>query len=201
MGAGVSALPAKLDLTALKTVCGDKYDVSMYESMKGPDGLVLRQKVQDLQQVEVEARKVFASYFPSGHMNDTKVFFEFCKDLKWLDKKFTKGDAAMLFSKVKDMEGDAVTFDIFLKQIVNEVAVQRNIDVYSLVFKIASHTPPPAAVSPMDVTTAIDSSNASVSKGDGEEEERRLAATKLQSRARANKSVKDAKDLREVRCF
>lgn len=157
MGGAVASLPDKLTEEELKNICGDRYDSAVYESLKDESGFVDKAKFLEASGLgappeaapatggtppshEAEAEHVFGHYCPKGDM-ESKTYIKLCKDLKFLNKKFTSGAADLVYTKAKQKNG-TVTFKVFREEILVDMAGKKGCDVTVLVNKIAASEGP-----------------------------------------------------------
>lgn len=150
MGGAVASLPDRLSEDELKNICGDRFDQAVYDSLKEEDGFVDKSKFLEASGLgtapagasgatphEAEARNVFAAYCEKTHgVMESKTFNKLCKDLKFLNKKFTSGAADLVYTKSKGKH-PSITFEIFRDEILVEMALKKECTVEQLVNKIA----------------------------------------------------------------
>lgn len=155
MGGAVASLPDKLTEEELKNICGDRFDQAVCDSLKDEEGFIDKAKFLEASGLgappapatghvshEAEARHVFTSYCEKTHgVMESKTFIKLCKDLKFLNKKFSSGEADLIYTKSKGKH-PSITFEIFKDEILAAVAEKKGVSVDVLINKIAASDGP-----------------------------------------------------------
>jgi hypothetical protein len=214
MGATGSTLPDKLSEDELKNVCGEQFDPVVYESLKDSEGFVDREKFLTLvsgrvvgaADVEKEAETVFISYCPKGDM-ESKTFMKLCKDLKFLNKKFTGPDADLLYQKEKSRFGN-INYAIFRRHLVPSLAAKKEVSEDVIMKKIAASDGPVLTGTVSDNVRFHDDKSTytgAIAKNDNfknelseENADQVAAATKLQKVQRVKQAQRQVNELKEV---
>ncbi len=218
MGAAASALPDKLSEEQLKAICGDKFDQSVYDSLKDQEGFVQRDqflavsglgKGSSTADHEAEARHVFNAYSHNSDM-DSRTFIKLCKDLKFLNKKFSSGDADLIYQKAKAKHG-AVTYEVFRQEILVDMAVRKEIDVSKLLGKVAASDGPVLHATAADNVRFHDDTSTytgAIAKNENFKndltqagDEHHNAALKLQKVQRGKNAQRQVEELKQVNCL
>lgn len=207
MGSGaLAALPDMVSEDQAKFFSGDLFNSNVYQSICNSEGNISKGQLE----TENETYRVFKQYCgQSGDKMLSKTFIKICKDLKWLDKKFTSGDADLTFTKAETKHG-AVTYFVFRVDVLQDIANRKGKDVYTLVKRLAAHDGPV-----LNATTAAENvrfhddkssytgaqalngnfKNNVDEAGDAEH----AAAIKIQNRARAQLAVRTTEELKEIK--
>jgi hypothetical protein len=134
-----------LSESELRTFCGDKFDSEIFLSLdKDDEGKVRRDdylaewnaKHEEFGTDHIsEARNVFNAYCHNSGDLDSRTFIKLCKDLKFLNKKCNSGTADLIYQKAKTKNG-TVSFDVFMNEILVDLAGKKEVNVQVLIGKL-----------------------------------------------------------------
>ena len=201
--ASVDQLPEKLSEEDLKTLCGNKFDPSIYKSMHDEDGLVGRDQFLEVvsDSLEKEVLQVFRLYCPHGEI-DSQTFLKLCRDARLMNKNnFSTADCTEIFNKAKNHGSSK--FSTFRRKLIPEIAAKKGIDEQRVVFRIACvDDPVPHKILKSQTDKGSIPENGEESDNPAPlpvPDEHHRAALKLQTLQRKKTAVKMADGLREVR--
>jgi hypothetical protein len=141
MGGGISTLPEHLSEQELQRACGDKYNPAYYVALQNADHMVSRNLfvAAATDGPEKEVFQLFLSFCHGGSM-DSRTFIKLLKDSKSLNKKFTSGDADLIFQKYKTKAGASVkslNYEVFRTQMIPDIAAKRGMEVDAYILKLS----------------------------------------------------------------
>ena len=137
----MSSLPEHLSEQDLQGACGDQYNPVYFKALHGPDQMINRDLFA-LAATEGAEKEVFHLYlaFCHGGEMDSRTFIKFLKDSKSLNKKFTSGDADLIFQKFKAKAGNAsksVNYHVFRTGMIPDIAAKKGIEESAVIAKLA----------------------------------------------------------------
>ena len=138
--ASITQLPEKLNEEIARSVCGANFDQILFDAAKDGDGVVDRDQFLKNYAEESEIRRVFAAYSPQGSL-DSRTYIKLCRDMKFLNKKFSSGEADLIFSKVSHAHPQ-INYSIFRHQILVDIASKKEVGVDKLLQKLATSEGP-----------------------------------------------------------
>ena len=204
--ASINNLPEVLTEEMCKSICGDYFDPAIFDTHKNAEGTVDRDSFLKEYSAEKEARRVFLAYCPTGTM-DSRTYIKLCRETKMLNKKFSSGDADLVFTHVSHKHPN-FTYTVFRHHALVEIAAKKEVDVKTLVKKLEVHDGPVLHATHADQVRFHDDQSTYTGavaqnqnfKNDlnqaGHPENQ--AALKLQSRERVRIAKKQTDGLREV---
>ncbi len=104
---------------------------------------------------EQKVKELFMKFCPNGEM-DSRTFIKFCKDCHIISKKFTAGDADLVFQKTKAaashpaagsyssgvVHGKRVSYDVFRAISIPAISEKKTIDIVALLHQLGKQSGP-----------------------------------------------------------
>ena len=139
---------------------------------------------------------------------ESKTFIKLCKDLKFLNKKFTSGAADLLYTAAKQKHGGSISYSIFREELLVQMAEKKGCDVSVLIKKIAASDGPIIHATVADNVKFHDDTSTytgAIAKNDNFKNDiaaagtdENSAALKLQNIQRVKQAKRHVNELREV---
>lgn len=141
MGGGVSTLPEHLSEQDLQQACGDQYNSAYFVALQNENHMVSRDLfvAAATDGPEKEVFQLYLSFCHGGSM-DSRTFIKFLKDTKSLNKKFTSGDADLIFQKYKTKAGTSaktLNYEVLRTHMIPDIAAKREMEVDAYVLKLS----------------------------------------------------------------
>jgi hypothetical protein len=220
MGGTTSAcLPDKIDAVTCAQICGTKFSQTLFDSIKGDDGMV--EKDAFIRYIQLRntvalstnsehvregiVKDIFKAYcYPNRKELSADQFLQFLRDIRWMNSKFSSKDAVDLFEKHKEESG-LISYPIFRKELLDEISEKKQLDEEAILSRLSRHD---SAIIAAYLTRkmraslllpAILETPGPVSVKKSELDLQQDAVIKLQSMLRQGNSARLLRELRDVR--